>query len=302
MTHLDDGADLRAVMDRSLRDLDAPDHCGPTAIASGRRMRTRRRLAVGLTGAAVITVAVASLSTLGGSGSATPETPFASDPTPTPARPTPTASDPMTPSPGPNQVPSSWPELPAGWWDMPSTQMLDHLRQLLPAGVTVETAVTTLDSPGDEDREANGGLSGTLSASTGPGHFQILLHSPGIDPSEIPDPVTTTDAAGNEHTSMMAQATQLADKIQCRGYHDTCQPIRDAGGEQIGRVSTNTERGTLLYEAFLLGPDGGGLNLTVMNSSGEKPGYEAPSAQVPPLTTAQLRALAEEPAWTSYEP
>jgi hypothetical protein len=192
--------------------------------------------------------------------------------------------------------------LPAGWWDMPSTQMLDHLRQLLPVGVTVETAVTTLDSPGDRGREADGGLSGTLSASTGSGTFQILLSSPDLDPSEIPDPVTTTDAAGNEHTTMMAQATPLADKIKCRGYHDTCQPIRDAGGEQIGKVSTSTERGTLLYEVTLLGPDGGALNLTVMNSSGEKPGYEPPSADVPPLTPGQLRTLAEDPAWTSYEP
>jgi hypothetical protein len=39
-----------------------------------------------------------------------------------------------------------------------------------------------------------------------------------------------------------------------------------------------------------------------MDSSGEKPGYEPPSASAPPLTTAQLVALAQDPAWTSYEP
>ena len=67
MTDLDDGADLRAVMDRSMSDLDAPDHCGPAAVASGRRIRTRRRMTVALTGvAAVAAVTALTLPALGG--------------------------------------------------------------------------------------------------------------------------------------------------------------------------------------------------------------------------------------------
>jgi hypothetical protein len=116
----------------------------------------------------------------------------------------------------------------------------------------------------------------------------------------VPGPETTTDAAGNEHTSGYAQTLQQ--RTKCRGYHDTCLPIQDASGAVIGRASGNVESGTLLYEVFLLGPDGGGLNFTVMNSTGEKPSYEAPTAEVPPLTLQQLRTLAEDPVWTSYQP
>jgi hypothetical protein len=312
MTHLDDGADLRAVMDRTMRDLDAPERCGPAALATGRRIRSRRRAAAALTGAATVAAVTAAFAipALGGSGDATPSGPAASDAaTPTPAPPTPTVSDRMTPSLGPNampstgteslgpnEVPSTGSESPAGWWDVPSTQMVDTLESLLPAGVTVTRADTTADGL-DGPVPAIGGLSGTLTSGAGVGAFQVLLYPP--DQTEVPDPVTTTDAEGKEHTTVMAQATALANRAKCRGYHDNCEPIRDASGEKIGRVSSTTERGTLLYEVFLLGPDGGGLNLTVMNSTGEKPGYEPPSAEVPPLTLAQLRTLAEDPAWTS---
>ena len=76
----------------------------------------------------------------------------------------------------------------------------------------------------------------------------------------------------------------------------------DAAGTVVGRVSTDEQQGTTLHELFLLGPDGGALNLTVMDSSGEKPGYEQPSASAPPLTTEQLVALGQDAAWTAYVP
>jgi len=301
MTHLDDGADLRATMERSMRDLHAPDHCGPAAVGTGRRIRRRRRAMGAVSGVAACAAvtAVFAIPALGEGGGATPGAPAASDvttPTPTPA---PTPTDAQTPSKGPDEVPDLGAEGPAGWWSMPSARMVDVLAATLPEGVTVTRADTTSEGP-DGPSPAIGGLSGTLDAGAGPGAFQILLVQPGLDP--IPDPVTTTDAAGNEDTSALASAAALQSRIRCRPVHDTCEQIRNAAGEQIGRVSTNVERGTLLYEVSMLGPDGGALNFTVMNSTGEKPGYEEPSAEVPPLSPDQLRALAEDPVWTSYRP
>jgi hypothetical protein len=301
MTHLDDGADLRAVMDRSVRDLDAPERAGRAAVASGRRIRRRRRAVGAVSGVAACAAvtAVFAIPALGdGGGPTTPGAPAASDV----AAPTPEAEDPMTPSEGPDQVPSTGSDHPAGWWDVPSTRMAEALESTLPAGVTLTRADTTTEGP-DGPSPATGGLSGTLTAETGPGHFQLVLYPSDLDPADVPGPETTTDAAGNEHTSGYAQAGQtLQQRTRCRGYHDTCLPIHDASGAVIGRASGNVESGTLLYEVFLLGPDGGGLNFTVMNSTGEKPGYEAPTAEVPPLTLQQLRTLAEDPVWTSYRP
>lgn len=297
MTDLDDGADLRAVMERSLRDLHAPDHCGPAAVVTGRRMRRRRRTMGAISGVAACAAVTAAFAipALGDGGGAAPSGPAASDA----GSPTPTPNDAQTPSEGPDRVPSWDVDGPAGWWSMPSTEMVDVLRATLPEGVTVTRADTTTEGP-DGTSPAVGGLFGTLAASTGPGAFQILLYQPDLGPT--PDPVTTTDAAGNEHATAVATSASLESRIKCRRVHDTCEVIRDAGGEPIGRLSTNVEQGTLLYEVSLLGPDGGGLNFTVMNSTGEKPGYEGPSAEVPPLSPGQLRTLAEERAWTSYQP
>ena len=76
MTHLDDGADLRAVMERALCDLDAPDHWGPAALASGRRIRTRRRVTGAVSGVAACAVltAVFAIPALGDGGATTPGT------------------------------------------------------------------------------------------------------------------------------------------------------------------------------------------------------------------------------------
>jgi hypothetical protein len=299
MTHLDDGADLRAVLDRSLRDLDAPDHVGPAAMASGRRSRTRRRAALTLTGvAAVAAVTALTLPALGGSGGA--RSSFADDPTPVPE---PSVSDPTT--------------VDDGWWSTPSSQMLRQLERTLPEGVTIKTSDTTLEGvePG-QDPEAVGGLWGTLSASTGPGAFQILLYAPELvevsdggsgsatsTPSMgVPSPGPTSDDAGDEHRTMTVSSASNTHRIKCRAYMDTCERIVDAAGQQIGRFTTDSESGTSYFELALLGPDGGALYFYVADSSGEKPGYESPSAEAPPLTPSQLRTLAEDPVWTSYVP
>ena len=175
MTHLDDGADLRAVMERSLRDLDAPDRCGPAALASGRRRRTRRRVTFTLSGvAAVAAVAALTLPSLGGSGGASPQ--FADDPTPAPT-PSPTSTE---ISGFPSEVPegSGLPvEVEEGWWSAPGTRLAEQLERQLPEGVTVEDVdITEEGVPAGSDAEMIGGLSGTLAASTGPGGIQIILY------------------------------------------------------------------------------------------------------------------------------
>lgn len=285
MTHLDAGADLRAVMERSLRDLDAPQHCGPAAVASGRRMRTRRRVAVGLGGvAAIAAVAALALPTLGGSDDAA-DGGFAAEPTQTPT----TSSD----------LPTIPPGSPTGWWDRPSREMAEVLESRLPDAVSVVEVVTTTDGE-DPPVESRGDLMGVLEGPTGKGTFQVILYPPA--PTDVPDPTTSTDAAGNSHSTAHATTASHASRIRCRAVRTNCEEIVDGSGDQIGRISTMTERGTLLYEVALLGPDGGALNFTVMNSTGEKPGYEPPTADAPPLTIEQLSALAQDPAWTSYAP
>lgn len=290
MTHLDDGADLRAVMERSVRDLDAPDHCGPVAVVTGRRLRRRRRAMGALSGVAACAAvtAVFAIPALGDGGGAAPSGPAASDV----GRPTRTPSD---------AVPTTENYDLAGWWDMPSAQMVDVLESALPEGVALTRADTTTEGPGGPS-PAVGGLSGTLKAGTGPGAFQIILWPPDVDPKDVPDPVTTTDAAGNEHTTVFADGASLRSHIKCRPVHDECELIRDDEGQVVGRRSTDMDGGTTYHEMVLLGPDGGGLYFYVADSVGEKPGYEQPSAELPPLSPDQLRALAEDPAWTSYRP
>lgn len=304
MTHLDDGADLRAVIDRAMRDLRAPEHCGPAALVTGRRIRRRRRAAsagAGVAAAAAVTAAVA-VPALGGSGGAAPESPAGPASSATTARSATADPSPATPSPAAGPTSGTDLEQPVGWWDRPSPEMLDVVRSLLPDQVTVTDAETTVETgEASEPRvTAHGGLSGILQGGNGPGRFQVILYPP--FGSGVPDPVTTTDAAGVEHTMVSAEPSSHAGRIKCRAIYDRCEPITDASGDQVGRVSTDTDRGTTYHEVALLEPDGGALYFYVADSTGEKPGYEAPTAPTPPLTPEQLRTIAEDPAWTGFEP
>lgn len=274
--------DLRERFEHDLADLRPPPGFESTVLEQGRRLRTRRRLvrtAGGLTTIGIATAAAVVV--LGGSHGEARDPGFADD----------------APPPAPS-LDATQP-LPSGWWDMPAKRMLTELRAALPEGVAVTGADLTSDGI-DGPIKAIGSLSGVLTADTGPGSFQILLYPP--EPPVPPDPVTTTDADGNTHTTVQAGGETLAQRIRCRDYMTSCQTILDDFGAVMGRVSTDTDQGTTYYEVALLGPDGGGLNLTVMDSSGEKPGYEAPSASEPPLTPEELVALAQDPAWTEYAP
>ena len=301
MTDLDPGADLRERIDLAMSDLSAPAGLTETALTDGRRLRRRRRTLTAASGLAVTAVVAAIVIPNLGGGSPRTEPDLATQP-PAPSEKSPSPSaDGQTPSLAPEDG-SPFPELPAGWWDMPSTEMVAVLEALLPEGVSVVEAETRRETgdPDDPWEPADGGLHGILEGPDGPGTFQIILYGP--DPTELPDPVTTTDAAGNEHTKAYGGSPTNRSRIKCRRYHDTCDPITDASGDQVGLVASNVERGTSYFDVALLGPDGGALYFFVADSTGEKPGYEAPTADTPPLTPDQLRSLAEDPAWTSYTP
>jgi hypothetical protein len=261
--------DLRERFDRDLADLRPPRGLESAVLTRGRRLRTRRRAGqaggalVAMAAGAVVTVAV-----LGGAGD-TPTDPgrFATDPPPVSS---PDATRPQ----------------PIGWWSMPAKHMLAVLEDALPDGVTVTASHLFMETETGLEK-ATGSLSGILTAETGPGAFQILLYPP--------QPEAAVPAGqGGEPT--------FAWRMRCRPHMTTCSPLLDESGTVVGRVSTDTEQGTTYTDAFVLGPDGGALAFYVADSSGEKPGYEDPSASEPPLTTDQLVALARDADWTSYVP
>jgi hypothetical protein len=177
---------------------------------------------------------------------------------------------------------------------MPADEMLAVLEDHLPAGITIADA----DAPG-EVRNGPGTLTVVLAGPTGTGLMSILLQAPPIE--DVPPPVTATDADGDEHVSVMAESVPYERRIGCRPAHLACELIRD-GGRTVGDVSTERDNGTTYHNADLLGPDGGAINMYVADSTGEKPGYEPPTAEAPLLTLDQVRALVEDPRWTSYRP
>ena len=106
---------------------------------------------------------------------------------------------------------------------------------------------------------------------------------------------------------MLAQGRSNLSRVKCgqqSRYTDTCEEIVDADGEPVGRLTSTLQDGTItFYEATRLGPDGGLIYMSAWNATDGKPGPDtAPSADVPPLTVGQLRALVQDPFWTSYTP
>jgi hypothetical protein len=294
---LRDGDDLHARMERAVTGLQPPtDRLEAQAVTGGRRLRRRRRLgAAALATAAAVAAAAMVIPQLGGDPTS------ARDRTLSPADRT-TAETVPEDSPEPTDGPDADPfpdVVPAGWWDAPVGRLHTELEARLPEGVTI----AALDR---HTRETDvGSIAGTLDAPTGPGGFEILLYPPDLE--EVPDPVTTTDAAGNEVTSVWATGPSNLSRVTCgrqARHTDTCEEILGADGEPIGRLTTALQDETItFYEATLLGPDEGLVYLSVWNATDEKPGPDTPtSAPVPPLTLEQLRELVEDPVWTSYQP
>jgi hypothetical protein len=291
----EEGTTMRTTMERALHDVHPPVDLGRDAIAIGHRLQTRRRLGLAAGGlAAVAVVAAITVPFMGGDASkAVDGNGFASSPTA--SAPATTPGD--TPSTWDPDMDNPWPDLevPEGWWDMPADEMLAALEAHLPADVTI----TDPDASTEVDN-GPGVITAVLSGPAGTGLVSILLRPPPLE--EIPPPVTSTDANGDEHVSMMAETVPYARNIGCRESYLACELIRDAAGTKIGDVSTELHSGTTYHNADLLGPDGGAINVYVADSTGEKPGYEPPTAEAPLLTLKQVRALVEDPIWTSYQP
>ncbi len=307
MTDLDHGADLRERFDHAMNDLSAPDGLTSAVLADGHRLRRRRRILTASTGvaaAAVITALVAA--NLGGSAPSTGPQVATQPPAPTPA----STQDPKgggLPRPGPAEWPNDpFPDLPEGWWDAPADVLLAHLRTTLPEGIEItDYDLGPTDRAPGEPGVSAGWLHATLTGPDGPGGFEIILSMPDLE--DPPDPVTTTDAAGNEGTTMLATGPSNLVKVKC-GHHarytDTCVEILDANGEPMGRVTTFLQDGTITFhEATFLGPEGGLVYMSAWNATDGKPNPDTPqSAPVPPLTPDQLRDLVQDPAWTAYQP
>lgn len=297
MTDLDHGADLRERFDRAVAGLSAPDHLTAAVLTDGHRLRRRRRVltvATGTAAAAVVTALVAA--SLSG-GTATTGTDVATEPPSAPA-PTPTpAPSGGVPSAGTGSGLGDVYEPPPGWWDAPGHLLAAQLQVALPDGVSVASS--------EEDA---GSILATLDAPAGPGGFQLLLYPPDPERGEVPEgPVTYTDGAGNEHTAVFATGPANRSRVQCgpqARYADSCREVLGDDGEPVGRLVTFLQDGAItFYEATWLGPDGGLVYLSVWNATDEKPGPDTPtSAEVPPVTPDQLRDLAQDPVWTSYQP
>ncbi len=271
MTDLDQGADLRERIDVALSDVSAPAGLTETAIAGGHRLRRRRRTRTAVSSAAAAAVVVVLVGSSIGGGSPTTGPQIATEP---PASP---SVDTMTPSPGP-EGDGSFPDPPPGWWDAPADRLFEQLEAALPADVeVVDHELAPSDrAPGEPDVSA-GWLSATLSSPTGPGDFEIILYPP----DDGPAPGCGPRAA----------------------YTDTCRVVLGSDGTLIGRLTTTLQDGTItFYEVSILGPEGGRIYLSTWNAKDGKPGPDTQqSAPVPPLTPRQLRDLALDPAWTSYD-
>lgn len=289
MNELDDGADLRVRMATTLIDLPTPTerlHAG--SLARGRRLRRARtaRTAAGSLVAAAATVAV--VATMSGTGS--PGTgDVAADTTPTPPPTERTA------------VPTD--EQGAGWWDTPTEDLLATLRGVLPDDVTVVAHEAKVSDPAPgETGVVPGWLTATLESedTDGPGNLQVILYPP--EGTVTPGPVEVTHPDGSVETGVVPEAVPFAQRLACPAATlaaGTCEEIVADDGTPAGRAQTTQVGGLTLREVTLLGPDGGLLYAATANSVADKWGAGSPaSATAPPLGLDELRAIAQDPAWT----
>lgn len=301
MTDLDNGADLRERFDHAMHDVSVPDHLTEGVLTVGRRLRRRRRIVAGgagmVTAAAVTTVVVATL----GSGAPSADTDFATQP------PAPKSSERLTglPSLAPDGPNDPFPDDPPGWWDMPAGIMATELSALLPDGMRLTDAETTNTdrAPGEKLAEMEGYLTAILRpAEGGPGKVNMVFYPPSAGE---PVPPPQTDEDGN--MTAYAQGPTPTEMTTCDpdwiANPDDCTEITDADGNPIGRVLDSTGGGVRSLSIDLLTDDGGVVMVNVANTLADKwPTGATPSATEVPLALPALRAIAENPVWTSFEP
>jgi len=289
----EDERGLRDLLDSTMTDIDAPTaRIEREARAQGARIRSRRRSGglVGLAaGAAIAALALPSLAHgLGGGGSD-----VAADPSS------------MTPSPA---ATSPWSSAADGWWAMPAPEMLDRLTRLLPAGLTVTDAVTMNDdrAPGEPHGPLQGWLSANVQRSaTDQGGVNLVFYPP-PSPTPAPSPVTTTDANGDEHTSVNAAGPSTRQLISCPGNlvdPAQCTELRDADGHHYGRKSVSRSGGVTVDEVTIEAADGGVVYVAAANTTYPKWGDGSTvTADRPLLDLAQLETIAADPTWQDWTP
>ena len=304
MTEHDNGADLRERFDYAMNDLSAPEHLTVGVLNDGRRLRRRRRILVGAggvaTAAAVTAIVVATL----GGGSTSAETDFATQPSAPKASANGNGDQSGLPSPGPDDVEWTYPDRPDGWWNMPATTMAAELAELLPEGMELTDAETTNTdrAPGEAKRELEGYLTAVLRpAEGGPGKVNMIFSPPNSG-----EPVPPVETLPDGNMRMFGQDATPAEMTSCDpdwiANPEDCTEILDDDGNPIGRVLDSTGNGVRSLSVDLLTADGAVIMINVANTLADKwPTGATPSADEVPLDLAELRAIAENPVWTSYE-
>jgi hypothetical protein len=303
MTDLDHGADLRERFDRAMNDLSAPDGLTDAVLTDGHRLRRRRRVLTVSTGVAAAAAGpVVDPASLGaGNPSTGPQV----------------ATQP--PAPGPSSAPPTEAPLDLdapGWWSMPATTMALELASRLPDGMQLTDAetVNTDPAPGEPTREMEGYLTAVLrSAEGGPGKINMVLYSPAaaapapdVSTGGVPSPLTETDA--DDNATVHVEGPTATERTTCDPEWlntpiENCKELTDDAGEPIGRVLDSTVGGVRSLSVDLLTADGGVVLVNVANTLDDKwPDGATPSADDVPLDLATLRAIAEDPVWTAYQP
>lgn len=274
MTDLDSGADLHDLMDRALTDLPTPtDRLREGALRQGRPLRRRRRMVTGLASVAAVAATAAVLVPIVG-GSGPDGGGIATEPDPTP--------------PAQTKQPDDFVAHP-GWWDMSVGQMRQRLVALLPDDVEVASyAKTNTDHAPGESSAWSGVFRGTLrdTSDVGPGSIEIFL-------TELPqDPAALADIRAQHLTCDLDdwEFVELDGPVECE-----TSDLR--GGRPFQRTITYTDQGVTHIEVRRW--EGAGEVYTSVANSTERRWGPPASAVHPPLTLAELTAVAESPSWVT---
>jgi hypothetical protein len=271
------------------------------ALAHGRRLRTRRRVAVACSAvAATVLAAVAAPLVLAGAG------PSARD-----------GSDMVA-----TQPPAPTPRAPEGWWDMPALDMVNAVGAIVPDSVAV-TDLGPLEADTPEGGPATGWINPTLMAPGGPGRLNVMLYpdpahsvtlsegdgtviaptsgsDPGCEAPELSTATSCVEVPAGEEVEVEAIEP---DRLSCDEEHQgrtRCTQILDDAGDVVGRRLTSRWGGTVMYEVVLR-RDGGTIYAASANTLDDKWGADSPlSADRPPLTLDQLEDLVRNDVWVSY--
>jgi hypothetical protein len=294
---------VRDALRHATEELAAPVHrLAGTAVVRGRRLRRRRRaLASAAMLAAVAVIAVPVVGVFGGSADRSG---------------TRVATDPSTSLPAPLPFVGT-----PSWWDIPATDMLVHLKDLTPGGLSIADPILTNDdrAPGERAGVLRGWLQADVVADGATaGGINVALKAPlpasatstGTGTSTgagIPQPQTGTGLAATGAVTGSGQDPARPDeRVACPGNlvsPDTCTVLHDAAGVTVGRTSTTTTGAVTVLEVVLRGPDDGLVYVAASNSADVKWGVNSRVASTRvPLTLTELRAIAADPAWTSWRP